>query len=203
MNERTLRLGSAAVAVLGTAITAYLLYVRQTGGALVCSTGGCETVQSSSYAVVLGVPVAALGLIGFLALLVTALARGDWARLSQATLALTAFFFSAYLLYIQLAVIDAICQWCLAADVLTTAIVALALLRLRFGATPASLVTARLQQPLVERIADELRPALQPQLLHDVRPVGLGRAYRDVELGRDLLVGMAEGQEAQDIALAV
>lgn len=137
MNERTLRLGSAAVAVLGTAITAYLLYVRQTGGALVCSTGGCETVQSSSYAVVLGVPVAALGLIGFLALLVTALARGDWARLSQATLALTAFFFSAYLLYIQLAVIDAICQWCLAADVLTTAIVALALLRLRFGATPA------------------------------------------------------------------
>ena len=93
MSERTLRLGSAAVAVLGTAITAYLLYVRQTGGALVCSTGGCETVQSSSYAVVLGVPVAALGLIGFLAILVTALARGDWARLSQATLALTAFFF--------------------------------------------------------------------------------------------------------------
>ena len=102
---------------------AYLLYVRQTGGALVCSTGGCETVQSSSYAEVLGVPVAALGLVGFLGLLVAALARGDWARLSQATLALTAFLFSAYLLYIQLAVIDAICQWCLATDVLTIAIV--------------------------------------------------------------------------------
>ena len=137
MSERTLRLGSAAVAVLGTAITAYLLYVRQTGGALVCSTGGCERVQSSSYAVVLGIPVAALGLIGFLGLLVAALARGDWARLSQATLALTALFFSVYLLYIQLAVIGAICQWCLAADVLTTAIVALALLRLRLGTAPA------------------------------------------------------------------
>jgi len=137
MSERTLRLGSAAVAVLGTAITAYLLYVRQTGGALVCSTGGCEKVQRSSYAVVLGIPVAALGLIGFLALVVTALARGDWARLSQATLALTALFFSVYLLYIQLAVIGAICQWCLAADVLTTAIVALAFLRLRLGTAPA------------------------------------------------------------------
>ena len=134
MNERILRLGSAAVAVLGIAITGYLLYVRQTGGTLACSTGGCQTVQDSSYAVVFGIPVAALGLVGFLGLLATALARGDWARLSQATLALTAFFFSAYLLYIQLVVIDALCQWCLAADVLTTTIVALALLRLRLGA---------------------------------------------------------------------
>jgi uncharacterized membrane protein len=131
MSERALRLGSAGVAVLGVAITAYLLYVRHTGGALVCSTGGCETVQGSSYAVVLGVPVAALGLLGFLGLLVAALARGDWARLSHATLALTALLFSAYLLYIQLAVIDAICQWCLATDALTTAIAVLGILRLR------------------------------------------------------------------------
>ena len=97
---------------------------------LVCSTGGCETVQSSSYAEVLGVPVAALGLVGYLGLLLAALARGEWARLSQVTLALTGFLFSAYLLYVQFAVIDAICQWCVATDVLTTAIVALALLRL-------------------------------------------------------------------------
>ena len=134
MSERTLRLASAALAAVGAAITGYLLYVRETGGALVCSTGGCETVQSSPYAEVLGVPVAALGLAGFLGLLAAALARGEWARLSQATLALSAFLFSAYLLYIQLAVIDAICQWCLATDVLTTAIAALALLRLRVGA---------------------------------------------------------------------
>ncbi len=138
MSEGALRSTSAVIAALGAATTAYLLYVRQTGGTLVCSTGGCETVQSSSYAEVWGLPVAALGLVGFLGLLVTALARGDLARLSQATLALTAFAFSAYLLYIQLAVIDAICQWCLVADVLTTALVALALVRLRFGAGPAS-----------------------------------------------------------------
>jgi uncharacterized membrane protein len=134
MSERPLRLASAVLAVPGAVITAYLLYVRQTGGALVCLTGGCETVQNSSYADVLGIPVAALGLAGFLGLLVAALARGEWARMTHATLALSAFFFSAYLLYIQLVVIDAICQWCLATDVLTTAIAALALLRLRLGA---------------------------------------------------------------------
>jgi uncharacterized membrane protein len=133
MNERALQLAGAVLATLGVAITAYLLYIRQSGGALVCSTGGCETVQGSSYAVVLGVPVAALGLVGFLGLLLAAVARGEWARLSQVTLALTAFAFGLYLLYIQLAVLDAICEWCLATDVLTTAIVALAMLRLRLG----------------------------------------------------------------------
>lgn len=137
MNQRTLRLASAALAVAGGAISAYLLYVRQSGGTLVCATGGCETVQSSAYAEVLGVPVAALALAGFLGLLVTSLAPGEWARLGQATLALSAFFFSAYLLYVQLAVIGAVCQWCLATDAITTSIAVLALVRLRLGSAPA------------------------------------------------------------------
>jgi uncharacterized membrane protein len=131
MNERSLQLAAAALAAAGAAISGYLLYVRATGGALVCSTGGCETVQSSSYAEVLGVPVSALGLAGFLALVAAALARGEMARLAHATLALTAFLFGAYLFYVQLAVIDAICQWCVTTDVIATAVVALSLLRLR------------------------------------------------------------------------
>lgn len=94
-------------------------------------------MQDSTYAEVLGIPVAALGLAGFVGLLVAALAGGPLARLSQATLALSAVVFSAYLLYVQLVVIDAICQWCLATDVLTAALAALALLRLRFGVAPA------------------------------------------------------------------
>jgi hypothetical protein len=70
MSERTIRLSTAALAALGAAIAGYLLYVRYTGGALACATGGCETVQHSRYAEVLGVPVAGLGLAGFLGLLV-------------------------------------------------------------------------------------------------------------------------------------
>ncbi|MEX2256888.1 MAG: vitamin K epoxide reductase family protein [Acidimicrobiia bacterium] len=138
MSERTVRLASATVAAFGVVTTSYMLYVRQTEGVLVCSTGSCETVQSSAYAEVLGVPVVGLGLAGFLGLLVTALARGRWARSTQATIALCAFLFSAYLLYVQLVVIDAICQWCLATDVLTSALAALALMRLRFDAAPTS-----------------------------------------------------------------
>jgi uncharacterized membrane protein len=133
MSERTLRAISVALGVLGVAIAVYLLYVRHTGTALACTTGGCEAVQKSAYADVLGVPVAALGLAGYLGLIAAALAPGEWARLSQATVALSALIFSTYLLYIQVAVIDAICQWCLASDVLTTALAILALLRLRSG----------------------------------------------------------------------
>ena len=157
MNERTLRLISAALAALGAGITGYLLYVRETGSEVACTTGGCETVQHSSYAEVLGVPVAALGLIGFLGLLVFALGRGEWARLGQATLALAGLAFSGYLLFIQLAVIDALCQWCLATDLLMTGIAALALLRLRIIA-PAP-PTAAPARPYPKRRPNGRRPA--------------------------------------------
>jgi uncharacterized membrane protein len=134
MSERTIRLTSAALAAVGAAIAGYLVYVRTTGGILACVTGGCDTVQHSSYAEMFGVPVAALGLAGFLGLLASALAPGEEARLTQATLALAGFCFGVYLLYVQVVVIDAICQWCVATDLLTTAIAALSLLRIRASA---------------------------------------------------------------------
>ncbi len=130
MTERTIRLVAGMFAAAGVAITTYLLVARLTDSALVCTTGGCETVQSSRYAEVLGIPVAALGLVLFLGLLASAVARGEWARLIGATLALSAFLFSTYLFVVQIAVLGAICQWCVATDVVTTAIAALFLLRL-------------------------------------------------------------------------
>jgi uncharacterized membrane protein len=133
VSEGATRFASAVLAVAGAAIAAYLLYVRQTGGALICATGGCDAVQSSRDAELFGVPVAGLGLAGFLGLVMTAVAKGERARLAQATLALSAFLFSCYLLYVQLAVIGAICQWCVVTDALTSAIATTALLRLWIG----------------------------------------------------------------------
>jgi uncharacterized membrane protein len=80
MSERALRLATAVLAALGAAITVYYSTFADSGGALVCSTGGCDTVQSSSYAEVLGLPVAALGLVGFLGLLLAAVAPRRVAR---------------------------------------------------------------------------------------------------------------------------
>ncbi len=131
MNERPLRLAAAALALVGAGLAAYLLYARHTGATLACSSGGCETVQRSRYSELLGVPVAALGLFAYLTLLVAAVARGELARLAQAMVALTALGFTTYLLFVQLWLIGAVCDWCLAGDAVTTALAGLALVRLR------------------------------------------------------------------------
>lgn len=136
MIERTNRIASAALALLGVGITGYLLVVRASGATLSCTTGGCETVQNSSYSEMFGVPVAVLGLGAYLVLLAAALAYGELARLVGAAVALAAFAFSAYLVAVQVVVIGALCDWCLASDAVTTGLAALALLRLR-AATPS------------------------------------------------------------------
>ncbi len=142
MSERSLRLATAALALAGAAVATYLLVVRATGSSLVCSTGGCEAVQSSPYAELAGVPVALLGLIGFLTMLGLAALRGETARLAGAVVALTAFGFGGFLLWAQLARIDAVCDWCLVSDGLVGGLAALALLRLRSGYRPPTRTAA-------------------------------------------------------------
>jgi uncharacterized membrane protein len=130
VSDRILRAAMAVLAAGGAAIASYLLYARVADATIACSTGGCETVQSSSYATVLGVPVAALALGGFVLVLAAALARGDLARAAGAAVALGALAFSGYLLVVQLAVVEAVCEWCLACDAIVTALAGLAVLRL-------------------------------------------------------------------------
>jgi uncharacterized membrane protein len=141
VSDRVLRVAIGVLSLAGAAIATYLLYARYTHVTIACSTGGCETVQSSSYATVLGVPVAGVALVGFLAILGTALSRSDAARAAGAGLALCALLFSGYLLVVQLVVIEAVCDWCVASDVIVTALAVLAPLRMLprlrpAGATP-------------------------------------------------------------------
>jgi uncharacterized membrane protein len=136
MSDRALRVAVASLSLAGAALAAYLLSVRHSGAELLCTTGGCASVQRSRYAEVLGVPVAALGLVSFLLIGASALLSSRPARAAAASLALGAVVFSAYLLVVQVAVIGAVCDWCLAADVVTASLAVLALLRLRGGLAP-------------------------------------------------------------------
>ena len=131
MTDRRLRLGVAFAAAVGAGIAAYLLHARLTGAPVACSTGGCETVQSSRYAEMLGLPVAGLGLAAYLAVLATAGGSGATIRAAGAAVALAAVAFSAYLVVVQVAVIERICEWCLASDGVFTLVALLAVLRLR------------------------------------------------------------------------
>ena len=85
----------------------------------------------------LGVPVAGLGLVAYVVLLLAALNAGELARMLGAAVALAGVAFGAYLLYVQLEVIEAVCRWCLASDVLMTGLAAARLLRIKGSAVDA------------------------------------------------------------------
>ena len=86
--------------------------------------GGCETVQASRYATVAGVPVAVLGIAGYASLLVSAVMRGEAGVYLGFMISLVGTLFSAYLTYLEVFVIHAICQWCVAsAAIMVSALV--------------------------------------------------------------------------------
>ena len=118
MSDRALRVGIAVVAIAGIAVAGYLTYVHYQPDALICtSSGGCETVQESSYAELAGVPVALLGLLAWIAVLVLVAWDSELARTLIAAIALGAAGFAIYLITLQAFVIDAWCVWCLVNDV--------------------------------------------------------------------------------------
>ena len=125
-----LRAAIAAACLVGAGIAAYLTYVHYAGIAPVCTTGGCEKVQTSKYAELAGVPVALLGLVAYGVLLVLALVRGVEAATLGVFVAAIGVAFSGYLLWAQLGPIDAICQWCLGNDVTIAVVAALYVVRL-------------------------------------------------------------------------
>jgi len=133
LSDRTLRATAGLAALAGIGIAAYLTWVHYDEGALVCvAGGGCETVQQSSYAEIAGLPVALLGLVSYTIVLGLIVWDTPYARLGAASLALIGLAFSVYLLVLQLFVIDAVCVWCLANDVLIApALAVLTALRLR------------------------------------------------------------------------
>jgi uncharacterized membrane protein len=125
-----IRAAILATAAAGAVIATYLTYTHYAHVAPICTSGGCEKVQHSSYAELAGIPVAVLGLIAYCALAVTTLRRGVAAATAGAVIALGGAGFSAYLLWAQLGPIGAICQWCVANDVVIAIAAVLSLVRL-------------------------------------------------------------------------
>jgi uncharacterized membrane protein len=133
VTDNALRLAAGLVALAGLAVAGYLTWAHFDDAALVCVAGeGCETVQESEYAEIAGIPVAALGMVAYALVLGLVAWDSPSARLGAAMLAFVGLAFSLYLLALQLFVIDAVCVWCLANDVVIAPLLAvLTALRLR------------------------------------------------------------------------
>ncbi len=128
--ERLRRGAILLLSAAGVLVAAYLSWVALGDGEVACGpVGDCHTVQSSRYSEVVGVPVALLGLgmyVALLGLAVVALVAGGGAPRAIAAwtfaFSLGGVLYSAYLTYLELAVIDAICSWCVVSALLVTAI---------------------------------------------------------------------------------
>jgi uncharacterized membrane protein len=122
--------------------TYLLLYKLGYIGQLSCSIGSCETVNSSKWATFLGVPVAGWGVAFYVALFVLALVStgeryAESRGMAQLLVAFagTGALFSAWLTWLELFKIHAICQWCVTSAILVTLIFVISALELR--ETPA------------------------------------------------------------------
>jgi uncharacterized membrane protein len=129
----------AALALAGIFISLYLtLYKIGIIGELSCSIGSCETVNLSKWSRFLGLPVAAWGLFFYIDVFAIALI-GTFPRFEKEpliSLVLTAeaavgVLFSAWLTYLELAVIHAICIWCVTSAVVVALIFLMSALELR------------------------------------------------------------------------
>ena len=118
MTDIVLRRVSLALCLAGAGIAGYLTYVHYAGLRPICGIShGCETVQTSRYASLVGIPVALLGLMSYVAILITLRIRDERALLTGHALTLIAFGFSAYLTYREVFTIHAICSWCVSSAI--------------------------------------------------------------------------------------
>jgi uncharacterized membrane protein len=135
-----LRWTSVVFAVLGALDSTYLTWIKVANTRAFCSgVGDCDAVNSSVYSDVVGIPIALLGVGAYLAIAALLVLEDrlpllrEYGPLAVFGLALTGTLYSAYLTYVELFVIYAVCPYCVVSALLITGIFILSIARLRRG----------------------------------------------------------------------
>jgi uncharacterized membrane protein len=156
VTRRALRITLIVLAAIGVGITTYLTYVHYAGIKVACTTAHneCEAVQTSIYSKVAGVPVALMGLIGYVAILATLLLpESENTRLATLAITVGGFGFSCYLTYREVFSLEKICEWCVSSAILMTILMCLSLWRfLRGRPVQAGSVPERASEPPVSAL---------------------------------------------------
>ena len=133
------RMAAALLALVGVLLATYLyLYKIGVVGTMVCGSGSCELVQTSRWSRFMGIEVSLIGLLGYVGILGVSLAglqpgnqERRWPDTWLLLLSGGGLLFSAYLTYIELFVLDAICRWCVVSAVIISLIFVVSLLARR------------------------------------------------------------------------
>ena len=140
MGARALRNTLIVLSAIGVCLAAYLTYVHYSGVTPPCSIKGnpCSQVQKSKYSELAGVPVALMGLIGYIAILASLLAPdSERMRFATVAFAVAGFGFSMYLTYREVFTLHKICEWCVGSAVIITIVMCLSIWRFLQGDTPS------------------------------------------------------------------
>jgi uncharacterized membrane protein len=128
---------SVVLVVVGMLVSIYMtIYKVSSNDAMCLGSGDCSTVNASRYSEVYGIPVASIGIAGYFAiLLVHWYERRDKffdknGPMLIFGLALTGFLFTLYLIYVEFAILDALCPFCLASQAAMTIIFIISIIRL-------------------------------------------------------------------------
>ena len=128
---------SMILAVLGLAVSIYMTIYKVTSNDALClGSGDCSTVNASRYSEIYGFPVASVGIAGYLAILLTHYfeRRDSFFKNNGPMLvfgmALAGFLFTVYLMYVEIAIIKALCPFCIASQVMMTIIFIISTIRL-------------------------------------------------------------------------
>ncbi len=141
MTDRKLRIAMIVLSLIGLGVATYLTIAHYAHFTVACAANGnpCETVQHSKWSDLAGVPVAALGLISYVAILGLLFVRQtDLVRTGLLSIALVGFAFSAYLTYREAFSIHAYCEWCLSSAAIMTVLAGLSITRFLRGGDPVA-----------------------------------------------------------------
>jgi len=129
---------TAMLVALGFLVSLYLTWIKLTNNTAACAgIGDCDAVNSSRYAEVAGIPIALVGMMGYLAIGCALVAELRWPqanwslRLGVFGMALAGTLYSAYLTYVEVAVLHAVCPYCVISAICMVGILILSVLRLR------------------------------------------------------------------------
>jgi uncharacterized membrane protein len=135
--DKWLYRASIALVVIGLFVSIYMTIYKISGNEGMClGSGDCSTVNASRFSEVNGIPVAVVGIIGYVAILAFHLFenRNTFFRQNAILLifgmSLTGFIFTVWLVYVELALLNAICPFCVTSQVAMTLIFIIAIIRL-------------------------------------------------------------------------
>ena len=135
-----LRTTSMVLSAVGLADSVYLTWIKLVDQEIMCAgVGGCDVVNTSKYSEISGIPIALIGAGAYLVILLLLVIehRSNFLQENSALyvfgLSLVGTMYSGYLTYLEIAVINAICPYCVLSAILMSVIFVLSIIRLRQG----------------------------------------------------------------------